>query len=199
MLIASLFPNMHSMKANILIDQNGHARLADFGLLVIVSDPAYFTVSSSAPAGGTMRWMSPELLDPEQFGLDDSRPTKESDCYALGMVIYEVLSGQVPFAQLRNHMINRRVIKGKRPEKPEGVIGEWFTNDLWEMLNQCWAGQAQNRPGVEEVFGMLGELSSTWIPPPLVVSKDTEMDESDWDTLVVWSFVLIYLPWMSPC
>ena len=37
--------------------------------------------------------MSPELLDPERFGmpeLEDNRPTRQSDCYALGMVIYEV-------------------------------------------------------------------------------------------------------------
>ena len=37
--------------------------------------------------------MSPELLDPERFGIPQSegnRPTKQSDCYALGMVIYEV-------------------------------------------------------------------------------------------------------------
>ena len=44
-------------------------------------------------AGGTRQWMSPELLDPERFGIPESkggRPTKQSDCYALGMVIYEV-------------------------------------------------------------------------------------------------------------
>ena len=34
--------------------------------------------------------MSPELLDPDRFGNGDRRPTKRSDCYALGMVIYEV-------------------------------------------------------------------------------------------------------------
>ena len=34
--------------------------------------------------------MSPELLDPERFGSDGDRPTKKSDCYAFGMVIYEV-------------------------------------------------------------------------------------------------------------
>ena len=34
--------------------------------------------------------MSPELLDPEGFGATDRRPTKQSDCYALGMVVYEV-------------------------------------------------------------------------------------------------------------
>ena len=39
--------------------------------------------------GGTLCWMSPELLDPSRFG-SNGRPTPESDCYALGMVIYEV-------------------------------------------------------------------------------------------------------------
>ena len=39
--------------------------------------------------GGTLRWMSPELLDPTQFG-SKGHLTRESDCYALGMVIYEV-------------------------------------------------------------------------------------------------------------
>jgi len=37
--------------------------------------------------------MSPELLDPERFRMPESernRPTRQSDCYALGMVIYEV-------------------------------------------------------------------------------------------------------------
>ena len=47
----------------------------------------------SFTGGGTCRWMSPELLDPERFGIpesEDDRPTRQSDCYALGMVIYEV-------------------------------------------------------------------------------------------------------------
>ena len=33
--------------------------------------------------------MSPELLDPSRFG-SDGLPSRESDCYALGMAIYEV-------------------------------------------------------------------------------------------------------------
>ena len=41
--------------------------------------------ATTISAGGTVRWMSPELL----FG-QDTPPTRESDCYALGMVIYEV-------------------------------------------------------------------------------------------------------------
>jgi len=47
----------------------------------------------SFTGGGTRRWMSPELLDPERLEMPESegnRPTRQSDCYALGMVIYEV-------------------------------------------------------------------------------------------------------------
>jgi hypothetical protein len=54
----------------------------------------------SFTAGGTRRWMSPELLDPERFGIPESegdRPTRQSDCYALGMVIYEVRVPASPF------------------------------------------------------------------------------------------------------
>jgi hypothetical protein len=53
----------------------------------------------SFAAGGTHRWMSPELLDPVLFGIPESedRPTRQSDCYALGMVIYEVRVRTSPF------------------------------------------------------------------------------------------------------
>ena len=39
--------------------------------------------------GGTFPWMSPELLESMRPG-SNIRPTRESDCYALGMVVYEV-------------------------------------------------------------------------------------------------------------
>ena len=85
-------------QANILINKNGRACLADFGLSTIVraGHRASFATSSeslvSFTPGGTIRWMSPELLLPEQFGHSDDRPTKQSDCYALGMVVYEVFT-----------------------------------------------------------------------------------------------------------
>lgn len=39
--------------------------------------------------GGTLPWMSPELLDSLRPGFN-IRSTRESDCYALGTVVYEV-------------------------------------------------------------------------------------------------------------
>jgi len=54
------------------------------------SSTALTTPLVSFTSGGSLRWMSPELLDPKRFNLPDPRPTKESDRFALGMVIYEV-------------------------------------------------------------------------------------------------------------
>ena len=73
-------------QANILVDDYGTARLADFGLMTISVDLSTIPLSATTfSSAGTVRWMSPELL----FG-QNSPPSRESDCYALGMVVYEV-------------------------------------------------------------------------------------------------------------
>jgi serine/threonine protein kinase len=52
------------------------------------------STTSSKP--GVVRYMAPELLDPPQFGLADSSPSKESDVYSLAMTTYEVRSSPTP-------------------------------------------------------------------------------------------------------
>ena len=180
-LVSILPPDALSTKANILIDQTGHACLADFGLLTIISDPTNFTASSYKLAHGTTRWMSPELLDPDRFDLGGGQPTKESDSYSFGMVIYEVLSGQTPFVQWNEWIVMRKVIEGERPAKPEGTEGAWFTDNLWETLIRCWETQPGSRPSVEAVLECLNQVSGTWTPPSLPTGEDVEMDESDWE------------------
>lgn len=79
-------------QANILVDLVGStatARVADFGLTTMVDSSTNLLSESSLCSAGTLRWMSPELLDPKRIG-SDGHQTRESDCYALGMVIYEV-------------------------------------------------------------------------------------------------------------
>lgn len=112
-------------------------------------------------SGGTPRWMSPELLYPEEFGFESDKVTKESDCYALGMVILEVLSDQIPFAHDKNVVVIRKVLEGERPERPNKA---WFTDDLWETLNKCWSPLPMNRPAVRDVLPFLERLSRTWKP-----------------------------------
>lgn len=74
-----------------MISAEGHALLADFGLMNVFSDPGISCADTSALVGGTMRWMSPELLSPEDFEMSHANPTIASDVYALAMVILEVI------------------------------------------------------------------------------------------------------------
>ena len=139
-----------------MINQDGHACLADFGLTAIVSDPAYPTTFNSSVNAGTPRWMSPERIDPIRFGVKDRRPTKESDCYALGMVVLEVLGGQVPFTEDPSYFTAmQKILDGVHPERPQGMEGVRFTDELWGMLQRCWSSQPAHRPAAEEVLECL--------------------------------------------
>ena len=148
-----------------MIDQAGHARLADFGLIAIASDPTNATSTNSFLQGGTWRWMSPEFFIPEKFNLKDNRQTKHSDCYALGMVIYEVLSGRFPFSRHHGFVIIGKIIQGKRPGRPRGQKGRRFTDDVWCTLEHCWKPNPCDRPSIEDVLQRLERASRFWIPP----------------------------------
>ena len=122
--------------------------------------------------------MSPELLDPESIGLKESRLTKKSDCYALGMVIYEVLSGQAPFAPYMAPVLN--ILRGKRPEKPQGAEGTWFTDGIWETLELCWKPLPNDRPGLNTVLLSLQDVAQP-LRPPSHGDMETYADDQ-WDT-----------------
>jgi serine/threonine protein kinase len=81
---------LYHEQANILINDDNQACLADFVVTTIFSDmtPSH---TMNVFGGGTLRWMAPELLIPNNFGLEKCVPSKESDIYAFGMVIYEVV------------------------------------------------------------------------------------------------------------
>ena len=158
-------------QANILIDKTRHARLADFGLLTIISDPTSCLSSSSHTQGGTVRWMSPELIDPHRFGLENSRPTRASDCYALGMVIYETISGHPPFHRDVDPTVLVKVLNGERPARE--VL---FTDSLWKMLERCWEPQPDARPNIEDVLHCLETEVGVEIPPR---APDAEIDDDD--------------------
>ena len=144
---------------------DGQACIADFGLVRMVHDKTGFESSISYAQGGTIRWMGPELLDPERFGLKDSRPTMKSDCYAFGMVICEVLSGEKPFAKCTEPAVIRKVINGEHPERPQGVVGAWFGDELWGTVKHCWRSRPQDRPEVRTVLQCLERVSKSFRPP----------------------------------
>ena len=144
-------------QANILINHDGHACLADFGLLTIASNQETFV--RSCVRGGMIPWTSPERFDSVESG-----PTKESDCYALGMVICEVLSGRPPFASPRSFRLLRRIMEGQRPERPQGEESALFTDDLWETLQLCWKQKPDERTNATVVLQCLERAS---LPPRL--------------------------------
>ena len=122
------------------------------------------TTRNSCTESGTVQWMSPELLNSE---IQDHLRTESSDCYALGMVIYEVLSGHAPFPRCPNYMVPTKVLNGERPKRPQETEWSWFTGagEVWEVLERCWVPQPGDRPSIEDVLRYLKEVSESWIPP----------------------------------
>ena len=107
--------------------------------------------------------MGPELIAPQEFGLKTSRPTKPSDCYSLGMVVYETISGNMPFHEHTDLAVFLKVVRGERPCREAG-----FPESLWEKLEQCWKPHPDARPSVEDVLRCLERCN-----PPDTVTPST--------------------------
>ncbi|KAJ7720280.1 kinase-like domain-containing protein [Mycena maculata] len=107
--------------ANILLDDQGRARLADFGLAVFADRPLVAT-----HRGGSTRWMAPELLDPESCGLEVWQRTFASDTYSLR---------KPPFSDIPSDgAVLLKVIRGVRPECPP-IVPDW----CGQIIVSCWS------------------------------------------------------------
>ena len=113
--------------------------------------------------------MSPELINPQHSKFDNGRRTVCSDCYALGMVIYEIISGRVPFHQYADLIVIVKVLAGERPSRGVG-----FAESLWKMLEMCWALEPNDRPSVDGVLQRLEDISN--FSEPLSPGTDEEID-----------------------
>ena len=151
--------------------------------------------------GGTYRWMSPELLDPKSFG-SDGRLTRKSDCYALGMVIYEVswlqssrrsfvytfqvLTGLKPFYNMPSLICVLAVLRGERPSKPPHAESLGFSDALWWLTQSCWSEAASARPTARQLLDRLSLASPTWAPPSvypaIVVDPSSAADSGSTDS-----------------
>jgi len=79
------------------------------------------------------------------------------------MVIFEVLSDEVPFVYYSTHLVTQKITGGEQPKRPERT---WFTDDLWGMLQLSWSSQSINRPTIKAVFKCLEQMSPAWEPLP---------------------------------
>lgn len=99
---------------NILIDSSGEPKIIDFGVARATDSDLTVTTMQTTMGQliGTLQYMSPEQCEADP-DLIDTR----SDVYALGVILFELLSGKLPY-DLRRQAIHEavRVIKEQRPD-----------------------------------------------------------------------------------
>jgi serine/threonine protein kinase len=79
---------------NILLDRKGRVKIADFGLARLVGlTPTYLTLTGSHEVMGTLLYMAPEQM--KRTHTVDHR----ADLYSLGVVLYEMLTGELPLGR----------------------------------------------------------------------------------------------------
>ena len=72
---------------NILMDKKGNIKIVDFGIAIALNQS---TMTQTNTAMGSVHYMSPEQAR-------GSMATKQSDIYSLGIILYKLLTGTVPF------------------------------------------------------------------------------------------------------
>ncbi|KAG0584674.1 hypothetical protein M758_3G228700 [Ceratodon purpureus] len=99
---------------------------------------------------GTGFWRAPEILSGLNNDDDHSNLcTKESDVYSYGMTCYEMLTGNIPFANSPRSDYDF-VCQGGRPELPKN-IKPW----LGRLLNRCWHQNPSKRPDFQRIIDYL--------------------------------------------
>jgi eukaryotic-like serine/threonine-protein kinase len=135
--------------ANLLFDEEGRVRVADFGVARALAEAAY-----TEPAGamvGTARYISPESAEGKPL---DGR----ADVYSLALVLYEALSGTVPFvADTTQGTIMARI---GSPLPPHEALGP-----LDDVLARAAAPEASARLDAAGFAARLGALASA-LPTP---------------------------------
>ena len=163
-----------------LIDANYTARLADFGYASLVGNIpealSYLQRSTARP--GTLRWIAPEQVDPEETF---SRTTK-TDIYSFGcvalqgssfdldarpmLISLQALSGKQPWSEVREDIaVVLRLARGHKPDRPESQM---LNDSHWNLIQHCWSAM-EERPAAEAIIPTI-QLFLSYSPqsPPLV-------------------------------
>ena len=107
---------------NVLVAEDGHLKVTDFG---IARAGAASDMTEAGSVIGTAQYLSPEQARGDEV-------TAASDCYAVGIVLYEMLTGRVPFdggpavavamKQISDPPVSPRIVEPSVPPELEAVV-----------------------------------------------------------------------------
>jgi len=129
---------------NLLVDDNWTVKICDFGLSTIRRAE---NVTDNGIAPGTPLWMSPEVLQ--------GKPLNEKvDIYSYGIVLWEILTGQEPYADhdSYNTFVRAVCVEEERPEIPEDMHPS-----IASLLQNCWTAKTDERLTFEQIISLLDE------------------------------------------
>ncbi|KAG9310096.1 kinase-like domain-containing protein [Chiua virens] len=135
--------------SNILVDGLGRIFISDFGLSFTFLDAS----ESGTSRIGAYRWAANELFVLPD--LENSRPipNKSSDIYSFGCVLWQVLSGQIPFHHVsRETQVIILKYQGKNPldERPSDL-----SSTHWEFLQSAWSKKSEDRPSSDQALAFV--------------------------------------------
>lgn len=119
---------------NILVDAAGQPKVIDFGVArSIDSDIALTTMHTDVgQLVGTLQYMSPEQFDADPNDID-----ARADVYALGVVLYELLAGKLPYAITRKSAFEAaRVVREVDPT-PLSSVNRTLRRDIATIAGKC--------------------------------------------------------------
>lgn len=158
---------------NVLLDSEGNAHLTDFGIAKIVFETARLT------AGG-MAMGTPSYMSPEQF--QDLPLDSRADIYALGIMLFEMLTGKLPFvAKTPAEMGFKHLqtppppIRELRPDLPfnvEGVIAKALAKNRDQRFSSAAELAAAFKAALAQQMPVASNVSNLTNPMPLIDGID---------------------------
>src|SRR5215813_1170835 len=117
---------------NILVDETGQPKILDFGVARVTDSDAQATMQTDVgQLVGTLAYMSPEqvLADPLELDI-------RSDVYAMGVILYELLAGRLPYTISRKIHEALHAIREEDPSKLSAV-NRTYRGDVETMVSKA--------------------------------------------------------------
>ena len=167
--------------SNIMIDKNGDVRIMDFGIAR--------SMKTKGITGTGMMIGTPEYMSPEQVEAKDI--DQRSDIYSLGIILYEMLTGRIPFEGDTAFAVGLKH-KGEEPEDPR-IFNSNIPEDLSFLILKCLEKDKENRfIGAEELGSELTRIEGL-IPTSDRVTPKRKTKTSK-EITVQFSLKKLYIP-----